>query len=278
MTRLQLSQTELSASLVFFGFCAPVHSCCNLDASLFCSKKQPIEAPWLVVFKRLIGRPFTIPSRHPLLSVGLVKTSRSTPPLRFGQNAEYEVSLTNTGTAVAYDVANIVDTLPPGQGTASLISATLNGSNVAGAPGFSFTQSGQQVTVTVRNLSGQATLAVGATYVVRYSVPLTAAVNGSTGSLVNTASVAAYSTGTLEGGPRETLTNITPASATVSVDSNNISGRVIFSRETAGSGQQNGVSGATVALVGTSFTSSVDANGVFSMSGVPDGTYTVRAT
>jgi fimbrial isopeptide formation D2 family protein/uncharacterized repeat protein (TIGR01451 family) len=208
----------------------------------------------------------------------LAKTSLSTPPLKFGQNAEYQVTLTNSGNAIAYDVANIVDTLPPGLGTASLVSATLNGASVAGASGFSFTQSGQQITVTVRNSSGQARLAAGDVYVVRYTAPLTSAVNGSTTSLTNTVSVASYSTGSIDDGPRETLTNIPPASATIAVDSNIISGRVIFSKETAGGGQQNGVQGTVVTLVGTAFSGTADANGVFSMSGVPDGTYTARAT
>jgi uncharacterized repeat protein (TIGR01451 family)/fimbrial isopeptide formation D2 family protein len=208
----------------------------------------------------------------------LAKTSLSTPPLKFGQSAEYQVTLTNSGTAIAYDVANIVDTLPPGLGSAALVSATLNGTSITGASGFSFTQSGQQLTVTVRNSSGQARLAAGDVYVVRYTVPLTSAVNGSTSSLTNTVTVASYSTGPIDGGPRETLTNITPASATIAVDSNIISGRVIFSKETAGSGQQNGLSGTTVTLVGTAFTATTDANGVFSITGVPDGTYTVRAT
>jgi fimbrial isopeptide formation D2 family protein/uncharacterized repeat protein (TIGR01451 family) len=208
----------------------------------------------------------------------LAKTSLSTPPLSFGQSAEYQVTLTNTGTAPAYDVASIVDILPAGLGTATLVSATLNGSSVTGVSGFSFTQSGQQVTITVRNLSGQPTLAVGDSYVVRYSAPLTTGVAGSTATLVNTASVAAYSTGPIDGGPRETLTNIPPASATIAVDSNNISGRVIFSKETASSGQQNGLSGATVSVVGTSFSAVTDASGAFSISGVPDGTYTLRAT
>jgi fimbrial isopeptide formation D2 family protein/uncharacterized repeat protein (TIGR01451 family) len=208
----------------------------------------------------------------------LAKSTLSTPPLSFGQNAEYEVTLTNTGTAAAYDVASIVDTLPPGLGSATLISATLNGTNVTGASGFSFSQSGQQLTITVRNTSGKATLAAGDIYIVRYSTPLTSAVNGGISSLTNKASVAAYSTGSLDGGPRETLTNITPASVTIAVDSNNISGRVIFSKETASAGQQNGVTGATVVIVGTSFTATTDSNGVFSISGVPDGTYTVRAT
>lgn len=208
----------------------------------------------------------------------LSKTSLSTPPLRFGQSAEYQVTLTNTGTAIAYDVANIVDTLPPGLGTASLVSATLNGSSITGASGFSFTQSGQQLTVSVRNSSGQARLAAGDVYVVRYNVPLTSSVNGSTASLVNTATVANYSTGPIDGGPRETLTNVPPASATIAVDSNIISGRVIFSKETASQGGQNGVSGTTVTLVGTAFTATTDANGIFTITGVPDGTYTARAT
>ncbi len=211
-------------------------------------------------------------------NLALAKTSLSTPPLRFGQNAEYQLTLTNSGTSTAYDVANIVDVLPAGLGSASLVSTTLNGVSVTGVSGFSFSQSGQQITVSVRNASGQARLAAGDSYVVRYSVPLTAAINGGVASLVNTASVANYSTGTIDGGPRETITNVPPASATVAVDSNIISGRVIFSKETAGAGQQNGVSGTTVVLVGTAFTATTDSEGVFTMSGVPDGTYTVRAT
>ncbi|MFN5062842.1 MAG: beta strand repeat-containing protein [Pseudomonadota bacterium] len=208
----------------------------------------------------------------------LAKTSLSTPPLALGQSAEYQVTLTNSGTAIAYDVANIVDTLPPGLGSATLVSATLNGTSVTGASGFSFSQSGQQLTITVRNSSGQASLAVGDTYVVRYTVPLTSAVGGGTSSLVNIATVANYSTGPIDGGPRETLTNVPPASATIAVDSNNITGRVIFSKETASAGQQNGVTGATVTVLGTSFSTTTDANGNFSITGVPDGTYTIRAT
>ncbi len=208
----------------------------------------------------------------------LAKTSLSTPPLKFGQNAEYQVTLTNSGNAIAYDVANIVDTLPPGLGTASLVSATLNGASVTGASGFSFAQSGQQINVAVRNSSGQARLAAGDVYIVRYTVPLTSAINGATASLTNTASVASYATGALDSGPRETLTNIPPASATIAIDSNIISGRVIFSKETAGSGQQNGVQSTVVTLVGTAFSGTADANGVFSITGVPDGTYTARAT
>ena len=204
--------------------------------------------------------------------------SLSTPPLKFGQSAEYQVTLTNTGTATAYDVANIVDTLPPGLGTAALVSATLNGSSISGVSGFSFSQSNQQLVVSVRNASGQARLAAGDVFVVRYTVPLTSAINGTTASLVNTATVANYSTGPIDGGPRETLTNVAPASATIAVDSNIISGRVIFSKESAGQGNQNGVSGATVSVIGTSLTATTDANGVFTITGVPDGTYTVRAT
>jgi fimbrial isopeptide formation D2 family protein/uncharacterized repeat protein (TIGR01451 family) len=208
----------------------------------------------------------------------LAKTSLSTPPLASGQIAEYQLTLNNTGTAIAYDVADIVDTLPPGLGTAVLVSATLNGTNVTGASGFSFSQSGQRLTISVRNSSGQARLAAGDSYVVRYTAPLTTAVNGSTSSLVNTATVANYSTGPIDGGPRETLTNIPPASASIAVDSNNITGRVIFSKETASAGQQNGVAGTIVTLVGTSFTATTDANGNFSITGVPDGAYTTRAT
>ena len=208
----------------------------------------------------------------------LAKLTTSAPPLRFGQSAEYQLTLTNTGTSIAYDVANMVDLLPNGLGTAALVSATLNGSSVTGAAGFSLSQSGQQVTVTVRNASGQARLAAGDVYVVRYTVPVTSAVTGSTASLTNTVSVSNYSNGSSDGGPRETLTNIPPASTTLAVDSNNLYGRVIFGKETAGSGSQNGVSGATVILVGTSFTGLSDSNGEFSFSGVPDGTYTVRAT
>jgi uncharacterized repeat protein (TIGR01451 family) len=121
-------------------------------------------------------------------------------------------------------------------------------------------------------------MAAGDVYVVRYNVPLTSSVNGSTASLVNTATVANYSTGPIDGGPRETLTNVPPASATIAVDSNIISGRVIFSKETASQGVQNGVSGTIVTLVGTPFTATTDSNGVFTITGVPDGTYTVRAT
>jgi fimbrial isopeptide formation D2 family protein/uncharacterized repeat protein (TIGR01451 family) len=213
---------------------------------------------------------------RPTLTVA--KTVLSTPPLRVGQSAEYQLTLTNSGNAIAYDVAPLVDALPPGLGTAALVSATLNGATITGASGFSFTQSGQQITVTVRNASGQARLAAGDVYVVRYTAPLTSAVNGSTATLTNTVSVASYATGSIQDGPRETLTNIPPASATIAVDSNVISGRVIFSKETAGGGQQNGVPGAIVTLVGTAFTGTVDANGVFSLTGVPDGTYTARAT
>jgi fimbrial isopeptide formation D2 family protein/uncharacterized repeat protein (TIGR01451 family) len=211
-------------------------------------------------------------------SLTLAKTSPTSQPVAFGQNVQYQVTLTNSGTAIAYDVADIIDTLPPGLGTATLVSATLNGSSITGVSGFSFAQSGQRVTISVRNASGQARLAVGDAYVVTYLVPLTSSVSGSTSSLVNTASVANYSTGTLEGGPRETLTNIPPASATISVDSNNITGRVVFSKETASAGQQNGVNGTTVVLVGTAFTATTDASGNFSITGVPDGTYTIRAT
>jgi fimbrial isopeptide formation D2 family protein len=188
------------------------------------------------------------------------------------------VTLTNTGTSTAYDVADIIDVLPAGLGTASLVSAKLNSSSVAGAPGFSLSQSGQQVTITVRNAGGQARLAAGDVYEVRYSVPLTSSINGSIASLMNKASVANYSTGAADGGPRETLTDVAPASVTLAVDSNVISGRVIFSKETASAGQQNGVSGTTVVLVGTAFTATTDSEGVFLMQGVPDGTYTVRAT
>jgi uncharacterized repeat protein (TIGR01451 family) len=205
----------------------------------------------------------------------LQKTTSSTPPLRFGQSAEYQVTLTNTGTATAHDVANIVDLLPVGLGTAVFIDARLNGSVVSGVTP---TQSGQQLTIPVRNLSGQARLAAGDTYVVRYTAPLTSAVTGSTASLVNTVTVASYSTGPIDGGPRETLTNIPPASTTLAVDSNNIFGRAVFAKETAGSTTQNGVSGVTVEIIGTAFTTTTDASGNFSFQGVPDGTYTVRAT
>jgi len=208
----------------------------------------------------------------------LQKSSPSTPPLRFGDAAEYVVTLTNTGTATAHDVANIVDSLPVGLGTATLVSAQLNGASVSGVAGFSFTQSGQQLTVTVRNLSGQPRLAAGDTYVVRYTTPLTTTVSGSTSSLVNTVTVASYATGPLDGGPRETLTNIPPASTTLGVDSNNIFGRAVFAKETAGSTTQNGVSSVTIEIVGTSFTTTTDAAGNFSFRGVPDGIYTVRAT
>ena len=211
-------------------------------------------------------------------TLALQKTTLSTPPLRFGDSAEYVVTLTNTGTATAHDVANIVDTLPVGLGTATLVSAQLNGSSVTGATGFSFSQSGQQLTVTVRNLSGQARLAAGDAYVVRYSAPLTTTVTGGTASLINTVGVASYSTGPIDGGPRETLTNIPPASTTLAVDSNNIFGRAVFAKETAGSTTQNGVSGVTVVIVGTAFTTTTDSNGNFTFRGVPDGTYTIRAT
>ncbi len=205
----------------------------------------------------------------------LQKTSTSTPPLRFGQSAEYQVTLTNTGTAIAHDVANIVDTLPVGLGAAVFIDARLNGSVVSGVTP---SQNGQQLTIPVRNLSGQARLAVGDVYVVRYSAPLTSAVTGTTASLVNTVAVASYATGPIDGGPRETVTNIPPASTTLAVDSNNIFGRAVFGKETAGSTTQNGVSGVTVAIIGTGFTTTTDANGNFSFQGVPDGTYTIRAT
>jgi len=208
----------------------------------------------------------------------LTKTTSSTPPLRFGQSAAYQVTLTNTGTATAYDVSNIVDLLPEGLGSAVLASATLNGTSVTGASGFSFSQSGQQLSVTVRNTSGQARLAPSDVYVVQYTAPLTSAVSGATASLTNTVSVNNYSTGPIDGGPRETLSNIPPASTTIAVDSNNLYGRVIFGKETAGSGAQNGVSGTTVNIVGTAFTTSTDAQGNFSFSGVPDGTYVIRAT
>lgn len=208
----------------------------------------------------------------------LAKATLSTPPLRFGDSAEYQVTVTNTGTATAFDVANIVDSLPPGLGSATLVSARINGSSVTGVSGFSFTQSGQLLTVTVRNLSGQARLAVGDSYVVRYSAPLTTGVTGTTASLVNTVTVGSYSTGLIDGGPRETITNIPPASSTVAVDSNNIFGRAVFAKETAGSTAQNGVSGVTVEIIGTSFTTTTDGNGNFTFRGVPDGTYTVRAT
>jgi fimbrial isopeptide formation D2 family protein/uncharacterized repeat protein (TIGR01451 family) len=208
----------------------------------------------------------------------LAKSTTSTPPLRFGQSAAYQVTLTNTGTSTAYDVSNIVDVLPAGLGNAVLVSATLNGTSVTAASGFSFSQSGQQVTVTVRNGSGQARLSAGDVYVVQYTAPLTSSVTGTTASLTNTVSVNNYSTGPIDGGPRETLSNIPPASVTLTVDSNNIFGRVLFGKETAGSGPQNGVSGATVEIVGTAFTATSDSNGNFSFSGVPDGTYTIRAT
>jgi uncharacterized repeat protein (TIGR01451 family)/fimbrial isopeptide formation D2 family protein len=205
----------------------------------------------------------------------LQKISTSTPPLSFGQSAEYQVTLSNTGTATAYDVSDLVDTLPAGLGTAVFVDARLNGSTVSGVIP---SQSGQQLTIPVRNLSGQAQLAAGDVYVVRYTAPLTAAVTGTTASLVNSVAVASYATGPIEGGPRETLTNIPSASTTLAVDSNNIFGRAVFGKETAGSTTQNGVSGVTVSIIGTAFSTTTDANGNFSFQGVPDGTYTIRAT
>lgn len=210
----------------------------------------------------------------------LAKTTLSTPPLKFGDSAVYRITLTNTGAATAYDVADIVDLLPFGLGTAvrQAGTPTLNGSNVSGATGFSFSQTGQQLTITVRNASGQARLAPGDVFSVTYSVPLTSAVNGTTASLVNIASVSNYSTGPIDGGPRETLTDITPGTTTLSVDSNNIYGRAVFAKETAGSGNQNGVANTTITIIGTSFSTTTDSNGNFSFQGVPDGTYQVRAT
>jgi uncharacterized repeat protein (TIGR01451 family)/fimbrial isopeptide formation D2 family protein len=207
----------------------------------------------------------------------LSKSTTTTPPVRFGDTVTYTVTLANTGTAIAHDVADIVDILPAGLGTASLVSATLNSASVTGAAGFSSSQSGSRLTITVRNLSGLAKLSPGDSYVVTYSVPVTQEVNGSAATLVNYVSVASYASGSIDGGPRETLTDVTPATVTIGVDSNNITGRVIFSKETAGSGDQNGVVGSTVSIVGTPFTTPVDANGNFSFSGVPDGTYTIRA-
>jgi fimbrial isopeptide formation D2 family protein/uncharacterized repeat protein (TIGR01451 family) len=64
----------------------------------------------------------------------------------------------------------------------------------------------------------------------------------------------------------------------LAVDSNNIFGRAVFGKETAGSTTQNGVSGVTVSIIGTAFSTTTDANGNFSFQGVPDGTYTIRAT
>jgi fimbrial isopeptide formation D2 family protein/uncharacterized repeat protein (TIGR01451 family) len=213
--------------------------------------------------------PFTVV--RPVLT--LAKTTSTASPVKVGDEINYTLTLTNTGGSAAHDVANIVDTLPAGLGTATLLSATLNGSSVTGASGFSFTQSGSQITITVRNGSGVAKLAPSDQYVVNFKVPLSSSVGGAVLSLVNTAQVASYATGASDGGPRETLTDVPQASVALGVNSSNIYG---FSKETAGSTTQNGVVGATVSILGTSFTTTTDSNGEFSFSGVPNGTYTIR--
>jgi fimbrial isopeptide formation D2 family protein len=217
--------------------------------------------------------PFTVV--RPQLT--LTKSTPTSSPVTVGQAVVYVLTLTNTGGSSAHDVANIVDTLPAGLGTATLVSATLNGSSVTGVSGFSFTQSGSQITATVRNLSGLPKLAAGDIYAVTFQAPLSASVGGAVTSLVNTAQVVSYSSGAADGGPRETYTDIPQASASIGVNSSNIYGRVVFSKETAGGTTQNGVAGATVSIVGTSFTTTTDTNGNFSFSGVPNGTYTVRS-
>jgi fimbrial isopeptide formation D2 family protein/uncharacterized repeat protein (TIGR01451 family) len=206
----------------------------------------------------------------------LAKTTTTSSPVKAGQEIEYVLTLRNTGGSSAHDVANIVDTLPTGLGAASLVSATLNGASVTGASGFNFSQAGSQLVVTVRNSAGIAKLAAGDVYVVTFKVPLSDSLSGSTTSLVNIAQVASYATGASDGGPRETLTDVPQASVAVGVNSSNIYGRAVFSKETAGSTTQNGVAGATVTILGTSFTTTTDSNGNFSFSGVPNGTYTIK--
>ena len=72
--------------------------------------------------------------------------------------------------------------------------ATLNGASVTGVAGFSFSQSGQVITISVRDLSNEPRLNVGDSYVVSYTLPVLSTLKAASLTIPNSAELASYAT------------------------------------------------------------------------------------
>jgi fimbrial isopeptide formation D2 family protein len=208
----------------------------------------------------------------------LTKTTSTAGPVSAGQSIDYTLNVQNVGNYPAFQIANIVDVMVKGMETSTLLSAEHSGTDVTGVSGFSFQQSGLTLSVTVRNPSGEARLNPGESFEVVYRVAVSAALRGASITIPNSATLASYATTASSGATTETYVDVRCGEVRLeSADSYGVFGRAVFSKETAGSTEQNGIAGVTVSIVGTSFTTTTDADGNFSFSDVPNGSYTVRA-
>ncbi len=164
--------------------------------------------------------------------ITLTKSSPTTPPATVGTVIRFQVTAANDGTSPAYNIGDIVDTLPPGVGSATLVSATNNGIDVTGVPGFSFSQVLNQVHVTVFDNSGNRQIVHGQQFVVVYEVTVTGTNvpdsivgpghpggvidgPGCVAGIVNSVDIFSYDSGSAD---PDTLLNVNAASISFALD------------------------------------------------------------
>jgi fimbrial isopeptide formation D2 family protein len=126
--------------------------------------------------------------------ITLTKTASTAGPVLPGDQITYTLTLQNVGNFPAFQVSNLSDTLVKGLGTATLVSASYNGTSVTSSAGFSFSQSAQTISATVRNSSNEPRLNVGDIYSVSYTVTVQSSLKLGSLTIPNSAELASYTT------------------------------------------------------------------------------------
>lgn len=187
----------------------------------------------------------------------ITKASATPEPVKIGDTIRYSITVANTGGAPAFNVANIVDTLQLGLGNATLVSAAYQGTSVTGQPGFSFSQVGQTVNITVVDTGNNPDIQNGHSFVVVYDAQVTGTMvadgtdgpghpggvvdpAGAVNALANSADIASFWTGDGATGEQITAVNASSVSRTLDSDGDGIpNGVEIANGDTDGDGVQD---------------------------------------
>ncbi|MDD2942445.1 MAG: hypothetical protein PHC51_05690 [bacterium] len=164
----------------------------------------------------------------------LTKTTTAVAPVSIGDVLPYLLTVTNSGSSKAFDVADVVDTLPTGVGGATLTSAEAQAVDVTGQGNFSFSAVGQTVTVAVVDTANQPDIVESQNYAVAFDATVQGTmVNDTTNgpghpggvvdgpgcvnSITNSFDVAQFDTG--DAGSGVTISSVTAATRVLTLDS-----------------------------------------------------------
>lgn len=166
----------------------------------------------------------------------LSKTTTAVAPVSIGDVLPYLLTVTNSGSSKAFDVADVVDTLPTGVGSATLTSAKAQAIDITGQGSFSFSAVGQTVTVAVVDTTNQPDIIEAQNYAVAFDATVQGTMvadttngpghpggvvdgPGCVNSITNSFDVAQFDTG--DAGSGLTISAVTAATRVLALDSDN---------------------------------------------------------